>query len=73
MIRSEGRYLYEITHQKVSQDPTWTPDHTVRPSLDSTFVLVKDKDGSRLYHSSFSFYQPPGDSGYHAPSSGLKD
>lgn len=50
---------YEI----VAKDPTWTPAHAVRPTLDIALVFVKDKDCATLDHCRlFPVRQPPCDS-----------
>jgi hypothetical protein len=61
-----------VTHQKVAQDPTRTPRESIRPSLDATLMLVKDKDGSTLNHASLTVDQPPGHTGNHARPGGLE-
>lgn len=60
------------THEKVGQDTAGAPRMSIRPALDSTFLLVIDENGPRLDHVALRVVQPACDAGYYAAASRFK-
>lgn len=59
--------------EKVAENPAWTPEESVGPPLNTTLILVEDKDGTRCDHFAFRVDETAGDAGNEASASGFED